>query len=244
MVSDDENRNKIEALMNETLDKYPSVDGLEDVLDSVRCLLDSDYYRDLGKHNHKVSEFYRDNFPILMISDDIAEDIPQIGHSKRNLYDPNIFLLFLPRRFGKDITLIDYSQLIKLVFLILSFRGDDCSHVSVFSLANRVMVLLSDFDKDFAFDGPDNEFFSKLNNLKWDKGAKNLLKMIIEIFYRKDKILFSSFFEMFVGSLVGPSEGSLFLLSGCCALKGGREIMIFEDVICAFKTYLKLMSFD
>ena len=38
------------------------------------------------------------------------------------------------------------------------------------------MVLLDNFNQDLDFTSPDQEFYEKIKNIKWDKKAKNLIK--------------------------------------------------------------------
>ncbi|KZX15139.1 hypothetical protein MBCUT_16990 [Methanobrevibacter cuticularis] len=112
------------------------------------------------------------------------------------------------------------------------------------------MILLDNFDKNIDFNYPNKDYFVKLKNLKWNKEAKKLLNKIENVYnsYRKtysDEVFDENpddGYPFTMGSFAAVSWKSLILLTGCSAVNNGKDVMGFDDVVCAFQTYFKLLN--
>jgi hypothetical protein len=100
------------------------------------------------------------------------------------------------------------------------------------------MCLLDDFDKPIKIQPPDEEFYKKLRKIKWDKQGKKLFNNINRL--RGD-----------IGDVRGMSTDfgtteyfALGFLAACNAVNQNRSKMLPEDVVVAYRTYLKLLNTD
>ncbi|KZX14754.1 hypothetical protein MBCUT_19470 [Methanobrevibacter cuticularis] len=112
------------------------------------------------------------------------------------------------------------------------------------------MILLDNFDKNIDFNYPNKDYFVKLKNLKWNKEAKKLLNKIDKIYGKYASTCTDEVFDenpddgypILFGIFLSMSWKSLILLTGCSAVNDGRDVMGFDDVVCAFQTYFKLLD--
>ena len=102
------------------------------------------------------------------------------------------------------------------------------------------MSLLNDFDKSVNFHPPDEEFYKKLKEIKWDKQGKKLFKKILGIRTDITFVRWGSGTDVFRSG----DNFALTLLAACNAVHHNRNMMLKEDVILAYKTYLKLLNTD
>ncbi|MEN6574207.1 hypothetical protein, partial [Methanobacterium aggregans] len=104
----------------------------------------------------------------------------------------------------------------------------------------RLMVLLDDFDSSVGFHPPDEDFYRKLKNIKWDKGAHKLYKKIRRIYRNVAVVKWVPDSTTF-----GNNEHfTLTFLAACNAVVHGRDKILPEDVVVANRAYLKLLNTD
>jgi len=114
------------------------------------------------------------------------------------------------------------------------------STVKEHAILERLMSLLNDFDKSVNFQSPDEEFYNKLKDVKWDKTAKKLFGKIDRLRGNIATVRWGS-----TSSTFGTTENfALTFLAACNAIHHNRDRMLKEDIIVAYKTYLKLLNTD
>lgn len=242
-------RKEIRILADSVLKDYSNIDGLTSIIDSIFDLSNSKDFKKFLKIIGELEDAYDNgDYPIYNIPDNVIMDIPQIKYASDVFLPSKIHLLNL-LAFFKIIQISDYNSLVRIIFLILSFNGEKISYEKVFGLSHKIMVLLYDFDRDIPFNPPSKDYFVKLKNLKWNKKAKKLLDKIFKIFQKFESTIsqeinledpstkYSDAYKILF--LTAPS---LIFLSGCSAVNNGRDIMDFDDVICACRTYFKLLD--
>ena len=248
--STEENRAKIKKASNNVLGDYPNVNGLKDIFESIWMVSESKGFKRLIKNIENLRGYFADaDYYVLRVPDSFIREIPQIKYSRDVLF-PSKFYYIIPRRFKGEIGIDDYASLIEVVFIIFAFNNDEISYHNIYDMSHRIMVLLNDFDENIDFDEPDKEYFIKLKNLKWDKGAKKLFKILEKIFDQYSGTSSDEVFDenpdegypLLMGIFAASSWSTLIFLCGCSAVNHGRSTMVFEDVICAFKTYFKLLN--
>jgi len=145
--------------------------------------------------------------------------------------------------------LVDFSN-IKIFYIFLDRiyymnLGRKLDHEDLFNLYfskfhERIIFNLDRFDEVSYVPEVSDEFLFRLKKIKWrDKKTDN--------FFEKLRLI-----RGYSGrDLIGPhlifetSEDSFLLtLAACSAVSGGRDDIINEDVIRAFKTYFKLLKTD
>jgi|UPI0006CF9E30 hypothetical protein len=249
MMSVENKRIKIKTQAEEVLQDYPDIKGLEDVFESIWSLEDNANFKFLITSFKKIMEhFYGSDYHILNASESFIREIPQISYSKEILF-LNRFKYLIPVRFRDVVGIYEYDALIEIIFVFFDFNNEKITPSNVFGLSNKVIKLLNEFDMDIYFENPDKEYFMKLKALKWDKKAKKLFNKIDKY---HDKFRQTCIEEVFDEN---PDDGYPIMwgfgadvwrcwifLSGCSAVNNDREVMVVDDVVCACKTYFKLLG--
>jgi len=242
-------REKIKNSANEILLDYPDLEGLDDVFTSIWEVIGSKNFKDFIKNFKRIFKcFLESASSVFEVSNDLTNEFPQTKYIK-DVYSPSRFHYLLPVRFKGKMGLEGYRSLEKLILEILAY-SDEVNPSDVFYLRNKIMVFLDDFDKGVEINGPDKEYFMKLKELKFDKNAKKLLNKIYNIYdkYRKtysDEVFHDdpdAGYPSKIGLFIGNSYKAWVFLCCCSAVNNGRDVVVFDDVICAFKTYFKLLN--
>ncbi|KZX12930.1 hypothetical protein [Methanobrevibacter curvatus] len=228
------------------LKKYPNVDGLESVLEKILTLVDSKPFNILTKNlvNYilKFNEIHPEEdidieslweeFPIL--KDAFVLDMTK--GTSRSIFN----------RTSDTITYTQFGNFLSFNIGILSIKEKDplYSRERIYNLPNKVMVLLDEFDKDVSLDTVDVDFFRSLDAVEWNKDAKKLFKKIVPIFLDIADLIIATLFSDILSDMFATYRTTLTVLVTCSAVKNNRRIMEYEDVICAFKTFFKLIDAD
>lgn len=123
---------------------------------------------------------------------------------------------------------------------ILKKKLNHKNTVKEHDIMERLISLLNDFNKPGEFQTPDKEFYQNLRKIKWDKQGKKLFSELgsIRIAIRVDK--WGTGTDVF-----GSGENfALTFLAACNAVNQGRNKILLEDVVMAYKAYLKLLNTD
>lgn len=244
-------KSKLIKIVNGILFDYPNVNGLESVFNSIFGIFDSEVFKDLIRDMERLERIYnKSDYFLSSIPDEVIHDIPQIKYAFDVLFPSKIYF-FIPQRFLSEISILHYSNLAEIIFLIWTFNNKEFNHANIFSLSHKIMMLFYNFDKSIPFNEPNKDYFIKLKNLKWDKEAKNLFKRTIKLFEKvvlfcceevvdEDNLMF---YPVTTGIFISATRGFVILLSGCSAINNGRDFMVFDDVVCAWKVYFKLLKY-
>ena len=245
-------RLEIRSFADEVVRDYPDLIGLGDVFDLIWNVIGSENFKNLIRNYKDLSaRLANSNCYISSASNELIKEFPQIQYVK-DVFPSSGFYYLVPRRLKGDIGFNDYDSLNEIIFLVLTHNNDnnDILYEDIFNLSNRIIMLLDDFDNDVNFIGPDKEFFIKLKDLKWDEEAKKLFNKIYKVYDKFEDTCSDEVFDenpdagypARMGLFIGTSWKTFIFLSGCSAVHNNREIMNLEDVICAFKTYFKLLG--
>jgi hypothetical protein len=231
----DEEKQKNKKNAEEILKEFPNVEGLKDVLDGVQSLMDSEVYDKVynaSKMDPKEMASYIDTV------DDLLK-LRQVKLATGVLKDPPLYLPFLTdviisTHFNATFSLIsgvDYAYAQKKL-------GHE-STVKEHAILERLMSLLDDFDRPGEFQKPDEEFYQKLKKIKWNKTGKKLFNKINGI--RGD----IAYVRWGPSSTFYTGEGfALTFLAACNAVNQEKDKILPEDMVVAYKTYLKLLNTD
>lgn len=249
-MSVENKRIKIKTQAEEVLKNYSDVKGLEDVFESIWRLEGNENFKFLIKNVFGLMEdFYDSGYHILNVPESFIREIPQVRYSRDVLF-LNRFKYLIPIRFRDTMGIYEYDALIKIIFIFFDFNNEKITPSNVFGLSNKVMKLLNDFDTDISFENPDKEYFMKLKALKWDKKAKKLFNIIYKIYKNFTITCIHDVFDenpddgypISMGSFDSNVWRCWIFLSGCSAVNNDREVMVVDDVVCACKTYFKLLG--
>jgi hypothetical protein len=233
------NKNKSDRILND----FAGVDGLSSVLDQTLDLIDSENMEVLCKTLPTYVEKFssdKDNMDRIN-SDSFSEDLPQLDYAQ-TLQKLKIF--YIPSIWGDTILFETYNSLNIFLEGILSMKKSDhrTSVDEVLNLANKVMILLDDFDENENFIPPNQEYFNKLKRMKWNKKANKLLENIFDIYTKiSDMIIETPVIDSHMKFLTN-SRFCLIFLTACSAINSNNSKMEVENVIHAYKTYYKILD--
>jgi hypothetical protein len=102
------------------------------------------------------------------------------------------------------------------------------------------MSLLDDFDEPVNFQPPDKNFYQKLKKIKWNNGGKKLFWKLYDIRGAINLRRWGTETDVFESG----ENFALTFLAACNAVHQDRDKMLEDDVVRAYKTYLKLLNTD
>ena len=224
-----------DQLAEQTLSEFNNVKDLNEVMDGILSLKDSEIYErayKTSKMDPKETSSYIDTV------DDLLK-LRQVKLATEVLKDPSLYLppltdVIISTHFNATFSLIngiDYAYAQKK----LNHKNTVKEHV----LLERLMSLLNDFSKPGSFEKPDKEFYQKLRKIKWDRTGKKL-------FWKLSNILTDIQYNKWGSTDVFRSgeNFALTFLAACNVVHHNRDRILKEDMVIAYKTYLKLLNTD
>ncbi len=224
-----------DQLAEKILNEFNGVERLDEVIKGILNLKDSEIYG-------KVYETTKTKEGKLGGNETVEDllEFSQVKYATKVLKEVPIYLppltdVIVSSHFIATVSMID--------FITYAYKQADLSQKDLnknHSILERLMSLLDDFDKPGEFQKPDKEFYQKLKKIKWNKEGKKLYNELgsIRIAVRVDKWGTDS-------STFGTGEGfTLTFLAACNAVHHDRDRILKEDMIKAYKTYLKLLDTD
>ena len=106
------------------------------------------------------------------------------------------------------------------------------------------MSSLENFNNIATYDSTDKEFFTRLKYIKLDKKSRKLINKIFSLQGNIISLIIVELFSNLIGNIFGNYFGVLEMLTACSAVNRGSDRMEYEDVICAFNTFYKLIDAD
>jgi len=233
--------------VDKILKKYPNVDGLEDVLNKMLTLVDSKSFNILTKNimNYikKFNKTYQEDKDDIEV---VWEEFPILKHALvLDRTKDNSRSIFSRR--SDTVTYTQFGNFTSFILGILAMKeenGDMYSRRRIYNLSEKVMVLLDDFDMDISFNPVAEDFFRGLDCVEWNKDAKKLFKKMVSLQLDIAGLVIATLFSDILGDVFATYRTTLTMLTTCSAVKDNRDVMVFDDVICAFKTFLKLFDAD
>ena len=232
----DEEKQKNEENAEKILRDFSDVEGLKEVLDGVQALMDSEIYDKVygtSEKDPKEMSYYIDTVDDLM-------KLRQVKLASEVLKKPPLYILSL--------TGVIISSHFQALFAFISgihyaYAQRKLGHNSTIkehAILERLMSLLDDFDKPVNFQPPNEEFYKKLKDIKWDKQGRKLHKKIYDILYHLNDVRWGGKSSTFSNG----ENFALTFLAACNAVNQGRNKILPEDMVKAYKTYLKLLNTD
>jgi hypothetical protein len=219
------------------LDEFNGIEGLNDVVNGFIGLSDSEVYNDVYEVSAKGHE---EGLTIDKYGKNLLE-IPQVKHAASVLKNPPIYLPPLTDVITA-ITFISTEHVI--IWVYYTYTQQDLSHKDVLKvhtiILERLISSLNNFNTVKNYKTHDEEFYKKLKEIKWDKTGKKLFKEMSDLRFKTQLEIFRSDFTSF-----GTAEGfALTFLAACNAVNQGRNKILPEDVVVAYRSYLKLLNTD
>ena len=235
-----------DQLAEKTLNEFNDLEGLKEVIEGILSLKDSEIYEMFYKAS---VEGHEKGISVNETKEDLLE-FPQVKLAAEVLKDPPLYLspltdvLHLPPLNDVIISTHFFAVMHVIIWRYYTCINRNLSHNDLSKahtiILERIMILLNDFDKPGEFEKPDKEFYQKLRKIKWDKTGKKLYNELSDILtaIQVDRWGTDS-------STFGTGENfALTFLAACNAVHPNRNKILKEDIIKAYKTYLKLLNTD
>jgi len=222
-------------LAEKTLSEFNGVEGLSEVIDGVLSLKDSEVYERVYKNSKKDP---KEMTSYIDTVDDLLE-LKQVKIASEVLKKPPLYIASLTG----VIVATHFEALFVFIggihYAYAQKKLNRNSTVKEHAILERLMSLLDNFDKPEEFQKPDKEFYQELKKIKWDKTGKKLFKKLSDLKFEVQ-------FETGYGSSTFRTgeNFALTFLAACNAVHQGRNKILPEDIIVAYKTYLKLLNTD
>lgn len=224
-------------LAEKTLNEFNDVEGLNEVIDGILSFKDSEIYEKTYK-NSKMDP--KEDSSYIDTVDDLLK-LNQVKLASEVLKNPPLYISSLTG----VIVATHFKALFGLIrevdYAYIQKKLNHKNTVKEHDIMERLMSLLDDFDKPGEFQPPDKEFYQKLRKLKWDKQGKKLFKKLSDL---KFEIGFEMFGTSFSTTFGTGEDFALTFLAACNAVHHNRDRILKEDMIRAYKTYLKLLNTD
>ncbi len=225
-----------DQIAEETIKKFNDVEDLKEVIDDILSLKDSKVYESFYKAS---MEGHEKGISVKETKKDLLE-FPQVKLAAEVLKDPT---LYLPPLTDVIISIHFISMMHVIIWRYYTCTNKKLSHNDLTKahtlILQQIMTLLDNFDKPGEFQPPDKEFYQKLKKIKWNKQGKKLFKKLSDLKFKISVATFDS------NSTFRTGENfALTFLAACNAVHHNRDKMLKEDVIMAYKTYLKLLNTD
>ena len=231
----DEEKEKNKKKAEKILKEFYDVEGLKDILDDVQALIDSEIYDKVYDATKTKEKKLGGNETV----EDLLK-LPQVKYATKVLKDPPLYVasltgVIISSHFIATVSMID--------FISYAYKQEDLSQNDLnknYSILERLMSLLSNFSTVKEYKAPDEEFYKKLKDIKWDKTAKKLFKKIFGIRGHIALVRWGS-----DSSTFNTGENfALTFLAACNSVHQDRDKILPEDIIVSYKTYLKLLNTD
>ncbi len=218
-------------MTDDILNQFKDVDGLEEIIKGIKDLSNSEVHEMLYKARKNKSSW---NFEL----DDEVDEVLQTKYASKILKNP---IIYRPPKTDVIIRRNFYSAflLINWIYWIHDPETNDTGYDEQSKILERVMILLDDFDRIESFKEPDEEFYKKLKNTKWDEDGK--------AFHEKIDSIHGDIVHEKLGIRRGRSiflteRWTLIFLAACNAVNQGRDDILPDDIVKAYKTYFKLLN--
>ncbi len=224
-------------LAEKTLSEFKDVEGLNEVINGILSLKDSEIYEKAyedSKMDPKEDSAYIDTVDDML-------NLRQVKLVSEVLKTPPLYITFLT-----DVIITTHAEatfgLIRVVdYAYIQKKLNHKDTVREHALLERLMSLLDDFDKPGDFEKPDKEFYQKLKKIKWEKPGQKLYKKLSKLKFKIQLVIFRTSDPT---TFESGENFALTFLAACNSVNHNRDTILKEDMIIAYKTYLKLLNTD
>ena len=230
-----------EKLSKKILKEFKGLNGLEEVVNEIMGLGDSEIYWKYFQATKMGGEINEQGFELTK---DEKQNIRLINLAYDNLSNPalNIPPITDLIEFLAFYVMYRIFEDIYHVYKGSKMNHEDKIKILYGKLDERIVFALDKFDEVSNTPEPTAEFFLKLKKVNWkDKKTKKLYGRLHELnsnnFIEKRK-------PGFISKFTATENAFILFLAGCSAVNDGRDKIEQSDVICAYKTYFKLLNTD
>lgn len=231
---------QIEKDIKNILNEF-DIEGLEEIIIEMHRLKNDGFYEkfiDTYKNRTKLSK------PSEQINPNEMPGITLFILAYLNLSYPNLNIPPITDL----ITLSNINAMyyiLKYLYYIKTERKldhDDVKNIYMSGLDKRILFALDKFDETPTIPEPTAEFFKKLKKVHWhDNITKKLFRKLNDL--REDSI-YGIITTIRYGGLSVDESRFLLLLAACSAMNNNRDKINQEDIVKAYKTYIKLLKTD
>lgn len=217
-----------------------NISDLNDILDKIMHNWESGFYKDLMLAFNADKDYTRvltfdelyNNLLLVLAAENLPKtNIKTIAFSKTDL---NVFKTMQP--FIDTIYFMNIGQ---------KFFWEDVLNTFFSGLDARLMFGLDKFDELKEVPEPTAGFFKKLGETQIaSKETSDLYLTLFNLEMDIQNEIFGMNFSDFDSDYPPTESGFIQLLAGCSAVHQGRETINSEDVIVAYKTFLKFIKTD
>lgn len=233
-----------EKFLKKDIKKLKNEEGTNKIILEIRSLKEEGIYDKLLKaYKHKFKDKYLDPSDHLRIEEGIQAHFLNLAYL--NLSHPKIHI-------PKITDLISLSNINSMDELIenLYFMNlgrkmthDDMLNIAFSGLEEKLICALEDFDNISKTPNITAEFFKNLKEVKWkDKSIEKLFWNLSDV--RTDLIYGNGLNIIHFRGLILAEDQFLQLLAGSSCVNNSRDKINKEDIITAYKTYIKLLKTD
>lgn len=231
----DEEKQKNKKNAKRILKDFNDVKGLKEILEDVQALIDSKIYNKVYEASNLGEEIGNFSPPS---KEYLFERYRQDKYASNVLKNPPLNILTDTIIFTHYLAITGMIGFINYAYKKRKLSLNDLNKQH--TILERLISLLDNFDKAINFQPPDEEFYKKLKEVKWDKQGKKLLKKIYDILYHINDVRWGGKSSTFSNG----ENFALTFLAACNAVNQNRDRILPEDVVIANKTYLKLLNTD
>jgi hypothetical protein len=227
----------IEKVQGKILKEFSSVNGLEGIVEKVIGLLGSERYGLVYGASVRGCEV---GLSVDFGGEELLE-MPQVKIAAGILKNPPLYVESLT---GVIVAIHFISTMHIIIWIYYTYLQRNLKYEEVLkahtTIIERLMCCLDGFDVVDSYDVPDESFYYKLRSVKWDKRAKKLFKRLSTL---KAEVSFEKFGSG-ASSFRTGEDFALTFLAACNCVNHERDKINLDDVIMAYKTYLKLIDTD
>ena len=230
--------------------KACDIEGLDGVVRGIQEVADSSLYEKLlfaykSEAERKVDRIFEI---------DELKQVPVLRLARENLHFGGFLNSIFTHSLVTSKQFIMVHLMIKYVYVIFSGRNatwNDNLNIFFSGLDENIIFALDDFDKVEHDDLPEptQEYFQKLKKIKWEnKKSKQLYDKLTEFYFEIKRLVlnYPDLSEQVGWITTYRVMEDLYIqtLAGCNAVNNDRLEIKAEDVIIAYKTFLKLLKTD
>ena len=220
-------------MTKDILNEFKNIDGLKEVIERIKDINNSEIHEMFYKASKN-----KDRWGLEL--DSKADELLQVKYANKILKTP---IIYKPPKTDVIIRRNFYSAflLINWIYWIHNPKTNDTGYDEQIKILESLMISLDDFDKIESFKEPNEEFYKKLKNTTWDNNGKNLCE---ELNNTHGHIVFEKLGIRKGRSIYLTEEYTITFFAACNAVNQGRDKILPEDIVKAYKTYFKLLNTD
>lgn len=229
-------RTPLEERINKIKAEFRDVKELDETIDRILSLQESEIYEEL----YGIVRTKTNKLLVNETLDDLFE-FPQYKYATKILKKPPLYLPPFTDLIEAGHFIMTFSM---IGFIIYTYKRKYKTPKDLkrnFQILERLMSSLNHFNTTKDYKVPDETYYKKLKQIKWNNQGKKLFKKLDDV---KSKIMIDRGWGTASSTFETGEMFMLTFLAACNAVNHQRNTMLPEDVIMAYKTYLKLLNTD